>query len=96
MAFNESTIEEVLQAAQREGAPSGALATLEAEMKEVLHAHRRRMDRINRHTNVLATLADCGFRVSLAAEKLEMTREGVYKHLRKSTETAIGVDTQAA
>ena len=96
MAFNESTIETVLQAAQREGASDGVLGTLEAELKEVLHAHRRRMDRINRHTEVLSTLADCGYCVALAAGKLEMTREGVYKHLRKSTDFPIGVDTQAA
>lgn len=96
MAFNESTIEDVLQAAQREGAPNGALASLEADLKEALHAHRKRMDRINRHTNVLTTLADCGYRVKDAACELGMTREGVYKHLRKSTENPSGVDTQAA
>lgn len=82
--------------AERDGAPSCVACDLEAALLNVLFAHRRRMDRINRHTEVLGVLADCGYKVTIAADKLEMTREGVYKHIRKSTESRIGVDTKAA
>lgn len=94
--FDEKTIDEILALAERSGAPPGVANDLEADLKEALHRHRRRMDRINRHTEVLDMLANCGYSVTLAADRLEMSREGVYKHLRKSTETRIGVDAKAA
>lgn len=69
---------------------------LEADLYEVLHAHRRRMDRINRHTEVLSIVAEAQYNVTRAAEILGVTREAIYKHLRKSTELPSGVDGKAA
>ena len=94
MAFDETTIQTVL--AQVEGAPEGIMQKLDADLREVLHHYRRRMERINNHTRVLAIVAEHGYNVTLAAQVLDMTREGVYKHLRKSTEIPSGVDTKAA
>lgn len=99
MAFDESTIQQVLQAAQSEGAPESLLSKLDAELKEVMHSYRIRMDRIQKHSRVLFEVEECGYNVTLAAEKLDMSREGVYKHLRRrplSTEQPSGVDTKAA
>ena len=97
--FDESTIRGIVEEAEQSGAPAGVSMRLEADLRETLMAHRRRMDRINRHTEVLDALAGCGFSVTVAAEQLEMSREGVYKHLRRrtlSTNTPVGVDTKAA
>lgn len=90
--FDESTIKEIVQKAEREGAPPCVACDLEADLLNVLFAHRRRMDRINRHTQVLDMVTTCKGSVSIAALNLEMSREGVYKHLRKSTENRFAVD----
>lgn len=99
MGFDETTIEEIVRCAEREGAPQAAAIRLEADLREALHGHRQRMERIRKHSDVLFAVEESGYNVTLAAEKLQMSREGVYKHLRKrtlSTETAVGVDTKAA
>ena len=99
MGFDESTIEEIVSMAERAGAPPSVACDLEAALLNVLFAHRKRMKRIDRHSEILAMLADCGYSVTLAARKLDMTREGVYKHIRPqslSTENSIQVDAQAA
>lgn len=96
MAFDEGTIRQVLQAAESEGAPAGVVNKLDADLREVLHQYRARLARINRHSEVLSVLADNGFKVMDAARELKMTREGVYKHIRKSTENHSGVDAEAA
>lgn len=94
--FDESTIKEMVQKAERDGAPPNIACDLEADLLNVLLAHRRRMDRINRHTQVLDMVSTCRGNVSKAADILDMSREGIYKHLRKSTEKHIGVDSQVA
>lgn len=97
--FDETTIRGIVEGAERAGAPASIAMKLEADLKEALLAYRRRMDRVNRHTEVLSVLRDCGYSVTVAAGELDMTREGVYKHLRterKSTDTSSGVDTKAA
>lgn len=94
--FDESTIREMVQKAERDGAPPCVACDLEADLLNVLFAHRRRMDRINRHTQILDMVSTCRGNVSMAADNLDMSREGIYKHLRKSTDTHSGVDTQAA
>lgn len=96
MAFTEQTVEEIVRNAERDGAPPSVAMRLEADLSEVLHAHRRRMDRINRHTEVLSIVAEAHYNVTRAAEILGVTREAIYKHLRKSTEAPIGVDGKAA
>lgn len=96
MAFTEQTVEEIVRNAERDGAPPSVAMRLEADLYEVLHAHRRRMDRINRHTEVLSIVAEAQYNVTRAAEILGVTREAIYKHLRKSTELPSGVDGKAA
>lgn len=96
MAFTEQTVEEIVRNAERDGAPPSVAMRLEADLAEVLHAHRRRMDRINRHTEVLSIVADAHYNVTRAAEILGVSREAIYKHLRKSTELPSGVDGKAA
>lgn len=96
MAFTEQTVEEIVRNAERDGAPPSVAMRLEADLAEVLHAHRRRMDRINRHTEVLSIVAEAQYNVTRAAEILGVTREAIYKHLRKSTELPSGVDGKAA
>lgn len=94
--FDETTIRDIVQRAERDGAPASIACDLEADLLNALFAFRKRMDRVNRHTQVLTAVIECKGSVTLAAAELDMSREGVYKHLRKSTENAIGVDTQAA
>ena len=96
MAFTEQTVEEIVRNAERDGAPPSVAMRLEADLSEVLHAHRRRMERINRHTEVLSIVAEAQYNVTRAAEILGVSREAVYKHLRKSTELPSGVDGKAA
>lgn len=97
--FDEETIRHIVDTASRAGAPATLAMDLDAELREVLHWYRQRMDRINRHTQVLGVLEDCGYSVTAAAGELGMSREGVYKHIRRarlSTANPIGVDTEAA
>lgn len=97
--FNEETIRRIVDNAEHAGAPTSLAVALEAELSEVLHWYRQRMERINRHTQVLGVLEECGYSVTAAADELGMSREGVYKHIRKSrlsTENPIGVDAEAA
>lgn len=96
MAFDENTVNDVVAMAKQGGAPEGVANQLHADLMEALHHYHRRMERINRHSEVLLKVQECGYNVTHAANELEMTREGVYKHLRKSTENSIGVDTKAA
>ena len=91
--FDEFKIKEIVIEAERDGSPQCVAGDLEADLLNVLFAHRRRMDRINRHTQVLDMVSTCRGKVSIAAVNLGMTREGVYKRLRKSTGNRIGVDT---
>lgn len=97
--FNEEAIRRIVDNAEHAGAPASLAVALEAELSEVLRWYRQRMERINRHTQVLGVLEACGYSVTAAADELGMSREGVYKHIRKSrlsTENPIGVDAEAA
>lgn len=94
--FDEATIKQMVEIAERDGAPRNVACDLEADLLNVLFAYRRRMARVNRHTQVLGIVAECLGNVTMAADELDMSREGVYKHLRKSTENRIGVDTETA
>lgn len=96
MAFTEQTVKEIVRNAECDGAPPSIAMRLEADLFEVLHAHRRRMDRINRHNEVLGIVAKAHYNVTRAAEMLGVSREAIYKHLRKSTEVPSGVDTEDA
>lgn len=97
--FDESTIRQVVEAAERSGAPASIAMRLEADLREVLVSFRRSMERVNRHTEVLSVLSDCGFSVTRAADELGISKEAVYKHIRgdrKSTGMPIGVDSKVA
>lgn len=97
--MDEATIRGIVADAERSGVPAQLATDLEAQLTEVMLWLRRRMERINRHSQILSVLEECGYSVTLAATELEMTREGIYKHIRterKSTDSPIGVDAQAA
>ena len=96
--FDEAKIAEIVQG-ESSRSPLGVLNELEADLANALFRYRKLMDRINRHSEVLAVFKECGYKVTDAAKELDMSREGVYKHIRKerkSTETTAGVDTKAA
>jgi hypothetical protein len=83
MAFSEETIREIVLKAERDGAPASIAIDLEADLLNALFAHRRRMDRINRHTQVLDMVSRCKGNVSAAAEVIGITPRAVYHHLEK-------------
>jgi transcriptional regulator of acetoin/glycerol metabolism len=81
--FDERTIREIVDEAERDGCGQGLAMKLEADLLNTLAQHRRRIERNRRHERVLSVVGLCGFDVRAASEVLDVSREAVYKHLRK-------------
>ncbi len=79
--FNEATIREIVLQTVAEGVPSDIACLLEQDLLNAMFVLRKRMGRVERHTEILEMVTRCHGKVAVAAEKLAVTPRAVYLHL---------------